>query len=264
MTTLESRLDLGPLPSAVPCARLHARAVLKEWNLGHLADDAEVIISELTTNALKASWSTNDARPISLHLLASRQHLMIQVWDALSAPPDPRPHAIDAETGRGLEIVSLLSERWGFYHPVGGGKTVWAALEIPAAPSDLWGVGMSEHRPCPADPPICMPDWPPSAGPADHRPFSSKIIFEPGLPAETRTHASHDHPLANRAQARCWRCLVWCGFCWFAPDAACTEHGQHLARYLRAHRHGLIGREDLTMVCQAVPQLSVGQVIADI
>jgi hypothetical protein len=50
---------------------------------------------------------------------------MIQVWDALSAAPTPRPHVIDSETGRGLEIVSLLSERWGFYHPVGGGKVVW-------------------------------------------------------------------------------------------------------------------------------------------
>ena len=47
---------------------------------------------------------------------------------------DSRPHTIDAEAGRGLEIVTLLSDRWGFYHPVGGGKVVWAALVTGTAP----------------------------------------------------------------------------------------------------------------------------------
>jgi anti-sigma regulatory factor (Ser/Thr protein kinase) len=125
-----SRLPLGSLPGAVPCARLHAKHILKEWNLNQIADNAEMIVSELVTNALKASWSLKDTPPIALRLLANREHLMIQAWDALSAPPDPRPHEIDAEGGRGLEIVSLLSDRWGFYHPDSGGKVVWAVIEI--------------------------------------------------------------------------------------------------------------------------------------
>jgi anti-sigma regulatory factor (Ser/Thr protein kinase) len=127
---LASRLPLGSLPSAVPCARLHARLILQEWNLCRIADNAEMIVSELVTNAIKASWSRQEIQPIELRVLASYERLMIEVWDALSAPPDLRPHAIDADSGRGLEIVSLLSDRWGFYHPSGGGKVVWAALEI--------------------------------------------------------------------------------------------------------------------------------------
>ena len=43
---LETRLELGPFRSAVPCARIHARLVLLEWNLSHLADDAELIVSD--------------------------------------------------------------------------------------------------------------------------------------------------------------------------------------------------------------------------
>jgi Histidine kinase-like ATPase domain len=125
---LASRLELGPLPGAVPCARLHAKHILREWNLAHVADDAELIVSELMTNALKATGRQADIRPIRLRLLANRDYLMIQVWDALAVAPTPRPHTIDAETGRGLEIVTLLSDRWGFYHPVDGGKVVWAAL----------------------------------------------------------------------------------------------------------------------------------------
>src|SRR6266568_619809 len=38
---LSSRLELGPLPGAVPCARLHAKHISREWGLAHLADDTE-------------------------------------------------------------------------------------------------------------------------------------------------------------------------------------------------------------------------------
>ena len=125
-----SRLRLGPLPSAVPCARQHAKVILKEWNLANVADDAEMIVSELATNALKATWTLTDARPIVLHLLADHGCLTIQVWDALPVAPDPQPHAIDAETGRGLETVALLSDRWGYYRPDSGGKIVWATIDL--------------------------------------------------------------------------------------------------------------------------------------
>jgi anti-sigma regulatory factor (Ser/Thr protein kinase) len=125
-----SRLELGPLPSAVPCARLHAKVILQEWNLAQLVDDAELIVSELTTNALKASMSLTETQPIAVDLLASHDWLIIQVWDALPAAPDLRAYAPDAEAGRGLQIVSLLSDRWGFYCPRSGGKTVWAAIGV--------------------------------------------------------------------------------------------------------------------------------------
>lgn len=120
-----SRLDLGPLAGAVPCARLHARAILAEWNLASLADDAEVIVSELVTNAIRAS-----AQPVTLRLRADGQVLLIEVEDAVTGIPQAAPHPPDAESGHGLEIVTALSERWGFHHPPGGGKVVWAALPV--------------------------------------------------------------------------------------------------------------------------------------
>jgi anti-sigma regulatory factor (Ser/Thr protein kinase) len=138
---LTSKLELGPLPSAVPCARLHAKNIFSEWELAHVAHDAELIVSELATNALKAVRPLPDLQPITLYLQASDEYLMIQVRDALSAAPAPRPHALDSETGRGLEIVSLLSDRWGFYHPAEGGKVVWAALVTGAAPGRPPGAG---------------------------------------------------------------------------------------------------------------------------
>jgi hypothetical protein len=56
---------------------------------------------------------------------------------------------------------------------------------------------------------------------------------------------------------------VWCGFCWVAPGTACASQGQHLARYLRAYRRGLISREDVAAVCRSLPVVSAGQVITD-
>src|SRR5271170_7404852 len=72
---LASRLELGPLPSAVSCARLHAKHIFREWNLAHVADDAELIVSELMTNALKAARQQPDIQPVTLHLLANRDYL---------------------------------------------------------------------------------------------------------------------------------------------------------------------------------------------
>src|SRR5215831_9598473 len=45
--SLRSQLVLGTLSSAVPCARLHTRHVLWDWGQKSLADDAELIVSEL-------------------------------------------------------------------------------------------------------------------------------------------------------------------------------------------------------------------------
>jgi hypothetical protein len=123
-----SRLELGPLPSAVPCARMHTRVILKEWNLAEVTDVAELIVSELTTNALNASISLTKSEPIMVDLLASHECLLVQVWDALLQAPELQPHSADADAGRGLQIVSLLSDRWGFYRPRDGGKIVWAVI----------------------------------------------------------------------------------------------------------------------------------------
>jgi anti-sigma regulatory factor (Ser/Thr protein kinase) len=124
---LETRLELGPFPSALPCARIHARLVLLEWTLSHLADDAELIVSELTTNAIQAT-----GHPIALFLRFDQHVLIIGVWDTQREALRPEPHAIDAESGRGLELVSILSDRWGVRYPETGGKVVWARLPVDA------------------------------------------------------------------------------------------------------------------------------------
>jgi anti-sigma regulatory factor (Ser/Thr protein kinase) len=123
-------LELGALPGAVPCARLHARQLLWEWGLAAQSKSAELLVSELVTNAIAASRSMEQMFPVRLWLLADKARVLILVWDASPWPPAPlNDIGEDAESGRGLLLVESISERWDWYFPEEtGGKVVWALL----------------------------------------------------------------------------------------------------------------------------------------
>jgi anti-sigma regulatory factor (Ser/Thr protein kinase) len=129
-----SSLLLGALPSAVPCARLHTRQVLWEWGLSEVAEIAELLLSELVTNAVQAARAIVSDLPVNVRISANRDRLLIEVWDSNVQPPLPRVlengfPEVDAESGRGLFLVETLSGRWGWYptrNP--GGKVTWCEL----------------------------------------------------------------------------------------------------------------------------------------
>jgi anti-sigma regulatory factor (Ser/Thr protein kinase) len=85
---LRSYLVFGALPTAVPCARLYARHVLWEWGLNGLAPDSELLVSELVTNAVKAT-AGRDQAAVRLRLSGKGVRVLIEVWDA-----DPRAPAL--------------------------------------------------------------------------------------------------------------------------------------------------------------------------
>ena len=117
---LRSYLELSALPTAVPCARLHARHVLWEWGLNGLAQDSELLVSELVTNAAKATAGCDEAA-VRLRLSGDSVRVLIEVWDADPRAPAPkdlgehgRPDPQE-EGGRGLFLVAALSARWDWY-----------------------------------------------------------------------------------------------------------------------------------------------------
>jgi hypothetical protein len=118
-------------------ARAHARAVLAEWGLAELAETTELLVSELTSNALQASRVLPQPlpSPVRLWLWANRLGVSVTVWDANPEPPVLREVSENDVRGRGLLIVSVLSgQQWGWYkHPELGGKCVWC--EIPREPA---------------------------------------------------------------------------------------------------------------------------------
>ena len=93
-------------------ARRHTRAMALKWNLADLADDAELVCSELVTNAVKASQGT-DGAVVRLWLATAPDLLVIAVWDAsdeLPARPQDWP---DGDGGRGLLVIDALSSHCG-------------------------------------------------------------------------------------------------------------------------------------------------------
>jgi anti-sigma regulatory factor (Ser/Thr protein kinase) len=124
---LRTFLELGALPGAVPCARLHTRNVLAEWGLTVFSEGTGLLVSELVTNAIQISRLAEQDAPVRLWLVSDRAQVVIFVWDASPLPPLPGDVGEDAESGRGLLIVQAVSVRWGWDFPPGmGGKVVWA------------------------------------------------------------------------------------------------------------------------------------------
>jgi anti-sigma regulatory factor (Ser/Thr protein kinase) len=129
-TQISSALEFAPLPTAVPCARLHAVHVLHEWGLRDLASDAQLVVSELITNACDASTLLPERPPVSLRLLLTGKSLVIEVWDHSPLDLEPREADADDECGRGLTVVAALSDRWGWERTSHGRKVVWAELAL--------------------------------------------------------------------------------------------------------------------------------------
>ncbi|WP_435137343.1 ATP-binding protein [Actinacidiphila sp. bgisy144] len=111
-------------PAAARRARIWARTTLGGWSVtGPTADDAELIVSELVTNAIVHSLGR-----IRAHLAIGPEGLRIEVHDAGPAPL--RPTVDTAASGRGLAITRSLSTGCG-WDSAPGRSTAWATL--PAA-----------------------------------------------------------------------------------------------------------------------------------
>ncbi|WP_229889310.1 MULTISPECIES: SpoIIE family protein phosphatase [Streptomyces] len=111
-------------PRSVGRAREYARTQLTAWGLEPLVDTAELLVSELVTNALRYGEGE-----IRLRLLLDRT-LVCEVWDAGLVQPRRRRARDTDEGGRGLQLVGLLSASWGSRRTPRG-KTVWFELPLP-------------------------------------------------------------------------------------------------------------------------------------
>ncbi|MFE1443718.1 ATP-binding protein [Streptomyces sp. NPDC058739] len=118
------RADLG----AVPEARRELRELLRHWGRPGRADIAELLTSELVTNAL-----VHTDREAVLTAVVSTRGLRVEVRDFVGARPRPRvPAADDGTHGRGLILVESLADDWGV-QAHGVGKSVWFELGADAA-----------------------------------------------------------------------------------------------------------------------------------
>jgi anti-sigma regulatory factor (Ser/Thr protein kinase) len=90
-----------------------------------LCDDVVLVVSELVTNAVRAGAST-----VRVGLEDTGATVVVRVNDDAEGWPEPRSAGIHDVGGRGLPLVSALSETWGV-RLADAGKLVWAAITIP-------------------------------------------------------------------------------------------------------------------------------------
>jgi anti-sigma regulatory factor (Ser/Thr protein kinase) len=126
-------LCFAAAPESAGAARRFARAAAAEWLPDGLADDLDLVVSELITNALvHARDERHDPRslPIRLELSCSADSLVCRVADHSALPPSPEQAGENSESGRGLLLVDALSSDWGWSWGPDGGKVVWARFDL--------------------------------------------------------------------------------------------------------------------------------------
>lgn len=95
---------------------------LATWHLEHISESAELIVTELFTNAI-----VHGSGCPRVDVQRKADGVEIAVSDRSRTRPCPQPADEDAERGRGLLIVKALSRSWGM-SSAPGGKRVWAVV----------------------------------------------------------------------------------------------------------------------------------------
>ncbi|WP_051812163.1 ATP-binding protein [Kitasatospora sp. MBT63] len=118
------------VPEAVGCARKLVRDALHRLPQ---VDDAELIVSELVTNAILHSRS-GAGGVLWVEIRRRRGVIRIAVTDEGAAGSEPSYRSTEEvdDFGRGLAIMAGLADNWGASSDVDDSQTVWAELASPA------------------------------------------------------------------------------------------------------------------------------------
>jgi anti-sigma regulatory factor (Ser/Thr protein kinase) len=151
----QARWFLPAADSSVATARHRVVAQLRLWGFyvdAESAGDLATVLSEVVTNAVRHGTGL----VVTILLTAQDRQVRVEVIDGSEVAPQPRAALDEEEDGRGLMLVSALSNSWGT-HPVPGGKSVWFTLSLPAQPRNARRAAflarlIRDNRPRPASP----------------------------------------------------------------------------------------------------------------
>lgn len=123
-------LELKPEPVSPGKARGFVRRLMDEWGIDSgVADDAELLVTELVTNSIIHARS-----PVRVEVEAGDGQLEVQVSDESTRQVQLRLPSSDAVTGRGVHLLDQIASDWEVL-PRAGGKTVRFRLTTSAASS---------------------------------------------------------------------------------------------------------------------------------
>ncbi|RPF38215.1 ATP-binding protein [Streptomyces sp. TLI_185] len=129
-----SVLAVPPIAQSAHMARDFTRTTLVDRTTDERVEDVAVTVSELLSNALRYGRAADGEAEL-------QPALWLAYWDrwscavcAVTDESDLIPVAVQAdelaESGRGLQVVSVLSDAWGWNPRAGGGKLVWALFRL--------------------------------------------------------------------------------------------------------------------------------------
>ena len=121
------RWELATDGSAAREARQLVRGQLDRWELAHMAETVELVVSELVGNALRYGGG-----PGMLRLLR-HDRLVVELSDSGPDLPQIQHATLSDEGGRGLQLINMLCRRWGSCRTAEG-KVVWAEQDITGVP----------------------------------------------------------------------------------------------------------------------------------
>jgi anti-sigma regulatory factor (Ser/Thr protein kinase) len=112
-------------PESVPTARHFVSSAVADVPKD-IADRAALLVSELATNAIRHGGTDFEVR-----VERTDKELSIEIADAGEGAPTLRRATPRDPSGRGLQIVETLADRWGVRRKEDGhGKTVWFTLSL--------------------------------------------------------------------------------------------------------------------------------------
>lgn len=120
--TTSATTDLPAHPMSARRARRFVITALEAFGVSELGDVAELLTSEVVTNAVVHAHSG-----VRVALESLEEGIRVSVSDSNALVPSAGRPVDDADRGRGLHLVDLLADRWGV-EPSPSGKTVWFEL----------------------------------------------------------------------------------------------------------------------------------------
>lgn len=112
-------------PTSPRLVRQVVEQTCRQWGIPGTAEEAVLVVSELTENMIQHARSDG-----WLRLELRGQILTIAVADADPRPPRLCPPEKRQGGGRGLVLIARMSRRWGSAPQPRGGKVVWATLVV--------------------------------------------------------------------------------------------------------------------------------------
>ncbi|MDX3801338.1 ATP-binding protein [Streptomyces sp. AK04-3B] len=116
-------------PAEVRLLRRATVTQLGQWGLASVAEEAELLVTELVTNVIKHVGGGVSA---TLILEWRLECLRVEVHDKSRTLPAPVQARSDEECGRGLHLLAALAADWGTVLTAVG-KSVWCEIAVQPA-----------------------------------------------------------------------------------------------------------------------------------